>query len=158
LLLALGITTTIILLAGGTYALFFGNSTDSATSAVNLDKGLVGWWKMDGNAKDSTPYANNGTLSGSPLPTLTTDREGKANSAYSFNGSSTYITVRDADVLSPSAITVSAWVYPTAYTLGNFVSKGGNSEYRYRINTNCQATFFPNTALTLRRDGFRLLA
>jgi hypothetical protein len=49
----------------------------------NLQQGLVGHWDMNGNAKDKTPYGNNGTVTGA---TLTTDRFGQANRAYSFDG------------------------------------------------------------------------
>lgn len=56
--------------------------------SINLQKGLVGWWKFDGNAKDSTPNSNHGTVTGA---TLTTDRKGQTNKAYSFNGSTDYV-------------------------------------------------------------------
>ncbi len=46
--------------------------------------GLVGWWPFTGNANDSSGNGNNGTVSGA---TLTTDRFGNANKAYSFSGS-----------------------------------------------------------------------
>lgn len=73
--------------------------------------GLVGWWKFDGNAKDASPYADNGTVSGA---TLTADRKNAANSAYSFNGTSSYIQMPYNSVTRPtSAITVSAWIYTT---------------------------------------------
>jgi hypothetical protein len=45
--------------------------------------GLVGWWPFSGNAIDSSGNGNNGTVNGA---TLTTDRNGVANSAYSFDG------------------------------------------------------------------------
>ena len=44
---------------------------------------LKGWWPFSGNANDASVYANHGTLNG---PTLTTDRFGNPNSAYSFDG------------------------------------------------------------------------
>jgi hypothetical protein len=45
--------------------------------------GLVGWWPFTGNAIDSSGNGNNGTVNGE---TLTTDRFGNANKAYSFDG------------------------------------------------------------------------
>ena len=47
--------------------------------------GLVGYWGFNGNANDESGNGNNGTVNGA---TLTTDRNGNANSAYSFNGTS----------------------------------------------------------------------
>jgi hypothetical protein len=46
--------------------------------------GLVGWWPFNGNANDESGNGNNGTVNGA---TLTTDRFGNSNKAYSFNGS-----------------------------------------------------------------------
>jgi hypothetical protein len=43
--------------------------------------GLVAYWPFSGNANDLSGNANNGTVSGA---TLTTDRFGNTNSAYSF--------------------------------------------------------------------------
>jgi hypothetical protein len=44
--------------------------------------GLVGWWPFNGNANDESGNGNNGTVNGA---TLTNDRFGVANKAYSFN-------------------------------------------------------------------------
>jgi hypothetical protein len=53
-----------------------------------LERGLVGWWKFDGDATDSSGNGNNGTVNG---VTLTNDRHGQANGAYSFDGVDDYI-------------------------------------------------------------------
>ena len=50
--------------------------------------GLVGYWPFNGNANDASGNGNNGTVNGA---TLTTDRNGNANSAYSFDGNNDYI-------------------------------------------------------------------
>jgi hypothetical protein len=48
--------------------------------------GLVGYWGFNGNANDQSGNGNNGTVNGA---TLTSDRFGNNNSAYSFDGSNT---------------------------------------------------------------------
>jgi uncharacterized protein (TIGR02145 family) len=45
--------------------------------------GLVGWWGFNGNAQDGSVNGNHGTVNGA---TLTTDRFGNQNGAYSFDG------------------------------------------------------------------------
>ena len=50
--------------------------------------GLVGWWPFNGNANDESGNENHGTVSGA---TLTADRNGKVNSAYSFDGDNDWI-------------------------------------------------------------------
>ena len=54
--------------------------------------GLVGWWPFNGNANDESANNNNGIING---PVLTTDRDGNANSAYDFNGTTDFIEVAD---------------------------------------------------------------
>ena len=52
---------------------------------------LIGYWKMNGNANDSSGNGNNGTVTaghpffGAGMPTLTADRFGRANMAYHFD-------------------------------------------------------------------------
>lgn len=73
-----------------------------------LERGLVGWWKFDGDATDSSGNGNDGTVNGA---TLTTDRHGQANSAYSFDGVDDIIVIpgtADFDTQNP---TISAWVF-----------------------------------------------
>ena len=50
--------------------------------------GLAGWWPFSGNANDVSGNGNNGTVNGA---TLTTDRFGNPNAAYSFDGINDYI-------------------------------------------------------------------
>jgi hypothetical protein len=71
--------------------------------------GLSGWWSFTGNANDASVNSNNGVVSGT---TLTTDRFGNANSAYSFDGTSSYIVVNDAVPLrlNNTDYSVSVWI------------------------------------------------
>lgn len=45
--------------------------------------GLIGYWTFNGNASDSSGNGNDGVVYGA---TLTSDRFGNVNSAYSFDG------------------------------------------------------------------------
>jgi hypothetical protein len=69
--------------------------------------GLVGWWPFNGNATDESINTNDGTVNGA---TLTADRFGNANSAYSFNGNNgVNIIVQDAINLRPQNFTLNAF-------------------------------------------------
>jgi len=105
--------------------------------------GLVGWWPFTGNASDSSGNANNGAVTGA---TLTTDRFGHSNSAYSFNGSSNYISMASVAHLPVGSAprTISCWMYVTAYPGAwtyNAVSYGtGSNNEAYMFGTNTDTT------------------
>ena len=69
--------------------------------------GLVGWWPFNGNANDESGNGNNGTVNGA---TLTVDRNGAFNSAFSFDGLSNYISGNIANFSNTSITSLSAWV------------------------------------------------
>ncbi len=108
----------LLLLAGGSvYAALGGVGRPATSSDISLQKGLVGWWKMDGNAKDSTPYGNDGTITGA---SLTADRKAKATSAYSYNGTTANIEAANAAKLNLTGdVTVSAWIKPGTASQNN---------------------------------------
>jgi hypothetical protein len=85
-------------------------------TTVNLKNGLVACYPFNANAKDESGNNNNGTVNGA---TLTTDRFGKANSAYNFNGSS-LISVNPAQFKNQS------YSYATWVKLDNLPSGGDN--------------------------------
>ena len=71
--------------------------------------GLVGWWPFNGNANDESGNGNNGTVNGA---SLTSDRNGNVNNAYSFDGSSNYIDCGQMANLGnfPTVFTQNAWI------------------------------------------------
>ena len=82
---------------------------------MNLSNGLVAHWTFDGNAQDSSGRGHHGTVNGA---VLTTDRCGRPNRAYLFNGNSSYINVTDHADLRPGHITVSIWLIANALQSG----------------------------------------
>jgi hypothetical protein len=70
--------------------------------------GLVGWWGFNGNAQDGSGNGNHGTVNGA---TLTTDRFGNQNGAYSFDGVDDYIQVTNSSNLLDltSELSISSW-------------------------------------------------
>jgi hypothetical protein len=74
---------------------------------------LVGWWKFDGNANDSSGNGNNGTEKGDP-----TYVAGKIGQAISFDGEGDRIEVPatvagNPELFPATAISASAWVRTT---------------------------------------------
>jgi hypothetical protein len=113
-----------------TFKALFGIVTITAALALQihaqsfLTNGLVAYYPFNGNANDAVG-TNNGTVYGA---TLTTDRFGIPNSAYSFNGTSAYIeTVNPLpDMQSASA---SCWISVAAYPAnGSYVFMDGDTD------------------------------
>lgn len=74
---------------------------------VALSADLVGYWPFRGDATDESGFANHGTVDGA---SLTTDRCGNANSAFSFDGDD-FINLGDSNILKPALpISITAWI------------------------------------------------
>jgi len=75
--------------------------------------GLVGWWPFNGNATDESSNTNDGNVNGA---TITNDRFGNNNAAYSFNGSNNYISMPTMNniPMGNSARTLSVWMNPSS--------------------------------------------
>ncbi len=87
--------------------------------------GLVGFWPFSGNANDASTNGNNGTVNGA---TLTTDRNGVANSAYSFNGSTSYIDCgTNTSLRIIGNISISSWFLMDGGSLNPRIVNYGNA-------------------------------
>lgn len=114
-----------------TYRVYAYNSTGNSLQYSNevtvttqdnipswLTNGLVAYYPFSGNAGDSSGNGNHGTVNGA---TLTTDRFGNNDKAYSFDGVNDYIDFGNLDYIStgtPDEYTVSLWINP--FSLGNY--------------------------------------
>jgi hypothetical protein len=89
--------------------------------------GLLYYFPLAGDTKDYSGHANDATNHGA---TLTTDHLGNPNSAYLFNGTSSYMVAPGTLLpIGNMARTVTAWVKPTNQnpTYGGFVMWGGST-------------------------------
>ena len=73
---------------------------------LNSDSGLVGYWKLDGNANDSKG-SNNGTATSI---TYTSGVNGRFGQCGVFNGSSSYVDCGNSASLQLTSGTISAWI------------------------------------------------
>jgi hypothetical protein len=84
-------------------------------SQVNLNQGLVAYYPSMGNANDMSGNNNNPSFNNA---TLTTDRNGIADGAYFFNGSSSYMRIPNSPSLNPQRISICAVVKPMGFYHG----------------------------------------
>jgi PKD repeat protein len=105
---------TVILTATGSGGAASKTATNAIAVGASSSTGLVAAYGFDEGTgttvKDRSPYGNTGTISSATW--VTTGRFGRA---LSFNGSSSWITVNDANSLDlTTGMTIEAWVYPIA--------------------------------------------
>ncbi|PIO00515.1 hypothetical protein COT72_00365, partial [archaeon CG10_big_fil_rev_8_21_14_0_10_43_11] len=95
---------------------------------ASFDPALLGYWDFEANdstsAYDQSGMDNNGTITSADWV-----RYGKIGSAFTFDGSSDYIST--GITTTPSAFTLSAWAYPdvTDGTLATLASKFSSGPY-----------------------------
>ncbi len=100
-----------------------------------LDSGLVAYYPFNGNAGDSSINGNSPVFNNA---TLTVDRFGNQNSAYKFDGSSSYMRIPNSPSLNMGKkISISAWVKINGFYKG--VCHGNYVISKFNANT---STYF----------------
>jgi hypothetical protein len=104
----------------------YGNDVSFTTSPASFPTiGLVASYPFNGNAEDKSAGANHGIVVGA---SLTTDRNGVANSAYYFDGVNNYIKVSGGLPITNS-FTIAFWAYSESISgYSNIICDGGSSD------------------------------
>jgi hypothetical protein len=89
-------------------SLAFSITAFAQTPSYVSTNGLQGWWPFSGNANDMSSNSNDGTVYNA---TLTTDRFGNSNAAYTYDGVDDYISIAPVNMQSFS---FSVWIYNTS--------------------------------------------
>ncbi|MFM1932254.1 MAG: hypothetical protein RL226_1557 [Bacteroidota bacterium] len=74
-------------------------------------EGLVGWWPFNGNANDESGNGNDGVVNGA---TLSDDRDGNPNAAYSFDGVDDVIDLplNSGQIANSTSFSIQYWLVP----------------------------------------------
>lgn len=102
------ITNAVAQLAAATTT--YGTHLIKEIAAVNL----LGFWKFNGNTKDSSGNARDGVLTqghayyGAGTPVLTNDRFGRAGMAYHFDGGGN-VEIPYSAAMNPAQMSISLW-------------------------------------------------
>ena len=99
-------------------------TTTGGEKIPDIIDGLVAYYPFNGNANDESGNGNDGIVNGA---TLSTDRFGRCNQAYSFNGINNSIEVNNSSSLQlTNAFTFTFWTYINQWynnEWGTFISK-----------------------------------
>ncbi len=113
------------------------NSTDP------VKVGLIAYYPFDGSANDASGNGNNGITYG-VIPAK--DRFGRANSAYYFDGQTSFIQVKDNQKLrlDSTSFTINYWVNLNQYIelSGSAILQKNNGPYQNGWNTSITGTRF----------------
>ena len=147
-----GVATSVLIEGDNGCLYTIGVDASGALYAENdmiVCNGIVAYYPFNGNAMDESPYSNHGTVKGA---SLTTDRFGNSNSAYSFDGNDT-IAIDDSpqfDFNQP--LTVAAWVNPADASAGGILGHWGHGgeggdAYMLSLNDGYLRATFPKPGL-----------
>ncbi|GAA3992225.1 LamG-like jellyroll fold domain-containing protein [Mucilaginibacter dorajii] len=128
------------------------DKTKSVSCAVtvkdSLSIGLIAYYPFNNSAIDATGHGYNGI--GTDL-TSAADRFGKPNSAYGFNGTSSYIVVQDKQVLrlNNTDFTLNMWMNLDGYnsSSGSALLAKGNGPYQNGWNCSVTGLGTTNTGI-----------
>lgn len=116
---------------------------------INLSNGLIAYYPFNGNANDASGNGHHGTIVGTVQSA--TDRNGQANSSYSFDGSTGYINAGNF-ITGLTSFTFSFWVNIDSYTNTDYMTPFCQGPATYPPN---QATFAFYTGNELDATGFQ---
>ena len=109
------------------------SGSPTAQSGLCGEDSLVGWWKLNGNANDSSSNGLNGTESGAVAPAV--GQNGSGGSAYLFPGTvSDYINLGSSTLLNQPELTLSAWVNSASISSVGQDIIAKELQYKYRIS------------------------
>lgn len=126
-------------LSGVTYSISSIKQTVSQSQCIYND--IIGWWKFNGDATDSSGFGNNGTVSGA---TLVTGQNGLANGAYQLGETGMYISVGSGvgtpvtfATIGTGGFTYSLWVKRTGTSINQWpiVMSSGDTHRYFGIRT-----------------------
>ncbi|HQW97186.1 MAG TPA: LamG domain-containing protein, partial [Saprospiraceae bacterium] len=105
--------------------------TNIASAQVDLSLGLRAYYPFSGNTNDVSGNNNNPVFNNA---TLTADRNGIANSAYHFDGSTNYMRIiNNPSINMTNKMSIAAWVKPMGFYSGtchnNMLLSKGDADY-----------------------------
>ncbi len=132
---------------------------------TDLNRGLVAWYPFSGNANDESGNEHHATLRGA---TLKSDRFGKPNSAYLFNGKKNTIPFAGAKIKRPQG-TLSFWAQ-TNRKSSNILTleaipgklvitvRKVNYKYEMELKVNNKKVFLKDKTIQPNADTFDFIA
>jgi hypothetical protein len=95
---------------------------------------LIGWWKLNQDALDSSGNNNGGSLNAT---TSVQGANGTPNGAFAFDGSTSYIGLPGSNLAVSSNFSLSSWVKldATINSGWNFIFSGTTNDFGFGVQT-----------------------
>jgi hypothetical protein len=132
--------------------------TSDTTYCQNLKDGLVAYYNFNGGTQKDSSGSNNHIVYSNAVQTA--DRFGRANNAYLFDGSTTYMRVANSQSLNPrTGITISAIIKIHDFYRGNcggnqIIGKGVNDFINGFYALRIRSTVGCNTTVDTSKEVF----
>ncbi len=131
------------------FLILLGACDTEETEDINIDSitGLIAYYPFDNNVEDNSSNNLNGILGdgiGNNEPDATAGRNGQANSAFEFDGTSKYVDLTENSIFNLGdyqEFSVSIWVDPNleieqaqgGFIIGKHISAGNNRMWNLRV-------------------------
>jgi len=101
----------------------------SGAASPDITNGLIGWWKLNGNTDTSVGSNNGANVNATP----TVGQNGLTNTAYNFDGSTTWLNFGNSTVFNTSELTFTAWIKPVN-TTGTYQIIAKEGQYKTSLS------------------------
>jgi chitodextrinase len=112
--------------------------TESTTAPIDTgEPGLVAWYKFEGDAKDATPYHNDGAIGGNPTFEPVTNRPNASGMNIVFDGDQDSVLCPNAVQLISDYATVGFWIRLDGQNLNDaesYIIDFGHWDERWKIS------------------------
>jgi len=109
-------------------------SIDDNANSIDIKKGLVAYYPLNGNSNDESGNKNDGKILGA---TFAADKFGKRDNALNFNGIDDCVEIENSPTINiTGSLSISCWIYPRrAGRWESWISKANNygtrSQWRF---------------------------
>lgn len=125
--------------------------TSSTCEFAEIKDGLVAYYPFNGNTNDESGSGNNATAKNGILPS--TNRNGKANSAYQFDGVDDFLELTGTASLNPQRLSITLWFNMDTNGKMSLIGNNDNADGFPTLYNTTLNYFAPGAHFMVRKPG-----